>query len=112
MHRPSPGIKALNEILCISKEHVLRNDNTVAHNNRFYQVLERTTAKKVEVRDYVDGQVAIIGRDNKHLRYEVINKRPVIKKAQKRLKRPMHIPKRYRVKWLLGNWGCRPRFKS
>ena len=108
MHRPSPGMKALNEILCISKEHVIRNDNTIAHNKRFYQVLARTTAKKVEVRDYVDGQVGIIDRDNKHLRYEVINKRPVIKKVQKRLKRPMHIPKRHRVKWLVGNWGHRP----
>jgi hypothetical protein len=108
MHRPSPGNRALNDILCIAKEHVLRNDNTIAHNSHFYQILERTNTKRVEVRDYVDGQVAIIDRDNKHLRHQVIHKKPVIKKALKKFKRPMHIPKRHRIRLLLGSWGCRP----
>jgi transposase len=112
LHRPNPGSKVLNESLCIKKEHVLRNDNTVAHNNCFYQVLERTNVKKVEVRDYVDGQVAITDGHNKHLRHKVINKRSVIKKPLKRFKRPMSILKRDRVKLFIGSWGCRPEYKQ
>ncbi len=111
MHRPSPGIKALDEILCISKEHVLRNDNTIAHNNRFYQILERTNVKRVEVRDYVDGGLGIIGPNNRKLKYEVIERKKIVKKP-KRIVIKGGMSKRYRVKWLVGNWGYRPRFNS
>jgi hypothetical protein len=111
MHRLNPGMQVLDEILCISKEHVLRNDNTIAHNNRFYQVLERTSLKKVEVRDYVDGGLGIIGANNRKLKYKLIEPKRIAKKP-KRIVIKGGMSKRYRVKWLVGNWGYRPRFNS
>jgi transposase len=107
-HRSSPGVKVLNENLCIRKEHVLRNDNTVAHNSQLYQVLERTNVKKVEVREYVDGSLGIIGSNDRKLKYELIKQRPVVKKPVRVVVKG-RLSKKYRVQWLMGSWGYRRR---
>jgi hypothetical protein len=105
MHRSSPGGKVLGEMLCIAKEHVIRNDNTVAHNSQFYQVLERTSVKRVEVREYVDGSLGIIGPNNRKLKFEHIKQRPKVKKPS-RIVVKGRLPRKYRVKWIVGNWGA------
>jgi transposase len=104
LHRKSLKARELNEILSIRKEHVIRNDFTVAHEGQLYQVLKWTSAKKVQVREYVDGQLAIIGNNNNRLKYKLIDKRPEEQKPRV-LAKPGHVSKRYRVKWLVGNWA-------
>ena len=112
LHRPSLKAKEFNEILSKRKEHVLRNDNTVAHQSRLYQVLDHTPVKKVEVREYVDGSLGIIDRSNRKLKYEQIEQRPVVKNPVRAVVKG-RMSKRYRVKWLMGNWASfAPRLKQ
>lgn len=108
LHRKSPTARELDAILNISKEHVLRNDFTVAHEGRLYQVLNWTSAKKVKVQEYVNGSLAIIGNHNNRLKYKIIERRPAmaLKEAS-----PGRVSKKYRVKWLVGNWAsCKQRY--
>jgi len=104
LHRRAPAAVELDDILSISKEHVLRNDFTVAHESRLYQVLNWTSAKKVVVREYVDGRLAIIGFHNKRLKYKIVNKRPVVKR-QRMPAKAGRLSKKHRIKWLVGNWA-------
>lgn len=109
LHRKSPLARELNEILSISKEHVLRNDFTVAHEGQLYQVLKWTSAKKVKVREYVDGSLAILGNHDNRLQYKLIEKRPEVKKKEKIVNRG-RLSKKYRIKWLNGNWASYNRY--
>ena len=54
------------------------------------------------MREYVDGKLAIIGNNNNRLKYKVVDK-PVEQKPKERFT-PGCVSKRYRVKWLVGNW--------
>ncbi len=109
LHRRVSGPQELDEILSISKEHVLRNDFTVAHEGRLYQVLNWTSAKKVLVREYVDGRLAIIGRHNQRLKYKIVTKRSVVKR-QRMPAKAGRLPKKHRIKWLVGNWASYRRY--
>lgn len=109
LHRRAPSSQELDEILSISKEHVLRNDFTVAHEGQLYQVLNWTSAKKVIVREYVDGRLVIIGSHNNRLKYKIINKRPVVKR-QRMTAKPGRLSKKHRIKWLVGNWASYHRY--
>lgn len=108
LHRKRFRLKELHEILSVSKEHPLRNDNTVVHEGKMYQVLEPTTAKKVVVREYVDNSLAIIDSNQRRLRYKEIYQRPVKKPEQKQT--AGRIPRRYKIKWLMGNWASINRY--
>jgi len=55
LHRDVPKGVDLDRILCIKTERALKNDFTIAHNSRLYQILDNTRAKKVMVEEYVDG---------------------------------------------------------
>lgn len=81
LHRPVPAGIDLNRILCIKKEHGLRNDFTVAHNKKLYQVLDDIKTKKVTVEERATGRMLIYHKD-KELRYKQITKRPVKKKIK------------------------------
>lgn len=98
LHRCSPSDKELNEILCIKKEHSLRNDFTIAHEKKLYQILRYTTAKKIEVRNRVDGTMVMIAR-GRVIKYKEIQKLPV--------KRRMRLSQKSRVRILDKNrsWG-------
>ena len=76
LHRPVPAGIELDSILCLKKEAVLRNDFTVAYEKKFYQVLDKTNAKKVIVEERANGRVYIRYKGKK-LRYRVIEKRPL-----------------------------------
>ena len=54
----------------------VRNDFTVAHNKKLYQVEDRTNASKVTMQDQIDGSMRMIYRD-KLLRFKEIIERPV-----------------------------------
>jgi len=65
----------LNNYLCVKTQRTLRNDNTIAHNGKLYQVEEAVKAKKVTMEERVDGSLHIMSNDVA-LRYREIMKRP------------------------------------
>lgn len=95
LHREIPeGIK-LDRILCIKTERVLRNDFTIAHNGKLYQIMDKVRARKAQVEERIDGTMAITHEGNR-LRFKAITERP--EKEQKRpyifilRKRKSYIP--------------------
>jgi len=81
LHRKRPSFNELKEILCNKTIHPLRNDFTVIHNKMLYQVLNWTHAKRVEVRDYLDGSMAIVANGHK-MRHKWLAKSPIKKKIR------------------------------
>lgn len=102
LHRSAQGIN-LDEILSIQKEHVLRNDRTVVHEKRWYQVLAKTRAKRVMVCEYLNGRMAIKNGNNL-LKYKPIESRP--QRVAKPVKHKARVRKYYQVPkdhiWRLG----------
>jgi hypothetical protein len=75
LHRPVGRGVDLNGILCMKTERTLRNDFTVAHNNKFYQVEDHISTPKVVVQDRLDGSIRISYK-NRALRFMEISERP------------------------------------
>jgi len=88
LHRPLPKGLNLDSVLCIKSERRLRNDFTVAHNKKLYQIEDRTRASKVMVHEHIDGSVKMTYRD-RVLRFNEITTRP-----QKQQQAPMGKPRR------------------
>jgi len=76
LHRPCPSNRVLEGILCIRTTRVLRNDFTVAHNGKLYQVDEALRGKKVLVQERLDGSMRLTYQ-GRSLRYHEITARPV-----------------------------------
>ena len=74
MHRPLLPEMDIDSHLCIKTDRVLRNDFTVAHKRRLYQILSRTMAKKVTVEERVTGRV-IISYKGESLGYREISQK-------------------------------------
>ena len=103
LHRPVPRSVRLERVLCRKTERCLRNDFTVAHDGKLYQVEERTRAKRVIVEERLDGTMAIMHKD-RSFRFREITKRPQREEKAKpvRLRRvyippPDHPLKKYRA---------------
>ena len=75
-HRPIVNRRALDTILAIKTERALRNDFTVAHEKKLYQVMSNIRAKKVLVEERTDGTMRIL-HNGRQLRYKEIVARPV-----------------------------------
>jgi hypothetical protein len=80
-HRPLPKGLVLDTILCIKTERSLRNDFTVAHNRKLYQIEDTVKASKVTVQERVDGSM-IMTHQGRSLRFKEITERPVREKPQ------------------------------
>lgn len=83
LHREIPRGMKLDSILCIKTERVLRNDFTISHNSRLYQILEKTTADKVQVQERINGTMVITHNENR-LKFKEITERP-----ERQLKKPI-----------------------
>jgi transposase len=81
VHRPLPRGMDLNAILCIKTERTLRNDFTVAHNHKLYQIEDATKASKVIVQDRMDGSMRITYQ-GRALRFKEITERPIRENKQ------------------------------
>ncbi|MCK4249490.1 MAG: ISNCY family transposase [Candidatus Omnitrophica bacterium] len=81
LHRAVSAEIDLDRILCIKIPRSLRNDFTVAHDTKLYQVLDDITTKKVIVEDRVNGKRFIVYKD-KDLKYKEITQRPVKKSSK------------------------------
>jgi len=75
LHRPIPDGMDLDGILCIKTPRVLRNDFTVAHDRKLYQILDNVRTRKLMVEDRLNGSMVIRHKDNA-LRFKEINGRP------------------------------------
>jgi hypothetical protein len=80
-HRPLPKGLVLDTILCIKTERSLRNDFTVAHNRKLYQIEDTVKASKVTVQERVDGSM-IMTHQGRSLRFKEITERPVREKPR------------------------------
>lgn len=49
----------IDEILSVQTKRALRNDRTVVHNKRWFQVLAKTRAENVTVHEYLNGRLAV-----------------------------------------------------
>ena len=84
LHRPALPARELDKILCIKEERTVRNDFTIAHNGKLYQIEERVKAKKVMVEERLDGSLHIT-TPNQDLRYREITTRPVKQESKPRV---------------------------
>jgi len=93
LHRSIPKGLNLDKILCIRTERTLRNDTTIAHNGKLYQIQEAVKSKKVLVEERVDGKM-LITHNAVHLKYKEISARPEKqqKPSRKHLPRKGHAP--------------------
>lgn len=71
LHRPVDKRIKLDDILSVQTQRCLRNDRTVLHNNRWYQILNKTRARNVTVCDYLNGSM-YIKYGNSRLNYKTI----------------------------------------
>lgn len=81
LHRKIPKGLNLDSIFCMKTERTLRNDFTVAHNKKLYQIEEKIRASKVVVQDRLNGSVVITYKDTPLTFREIIT-RPVKEKKQ------------------------------
>ena len=91
LHRPLAKGVDLDRILCIKTERVLRNDFTVAHNSKLYQVEDNVRARKVIVEERIDGSMIIAHKD------KVLKFKEIIKCPKKVEEKPQHIFKLKKV---------------
>ena len=82
LHREIPKGIDLDRILCIKTERSLRNDFTVAHNKKLYQILDNVRAKKVLIEERIDGSL-VIRYKTSELKYKEITTRPEKEEPQK-----------------------------
>jgi hypothetical protein len=76
LHRSIPKGLDLNGTLCIKTERALRNDFTVAHDRKLYQIQDNLRTQRVTVEERLDGSLRIT-HQGQRLRCHVIAHRPV-----------------------------------
>lgn len=81
LHRPVPKGINLDKILCVKTARTLRNDFTVAHNGKLYQIEDTVGAKDVVVEERINGSMLITYKET-NLRFKEITTRP--KKEQEK----------------------------
>jgi transposase len=75
LHREIPKGLNLDKVLCIRTVRALRNDFTVAHNSRLYQIEKGVSSKEVMVEERVNGSMLITHHDVR-LPFREITARP------------------------------------
>lgn len=75
LHRAIPEGLNLDRILCVRTARALRNDFTIAHNGKLYQVEDNLNAKEVTIEERINGSLLIVYKD-KVLRHRAITNRP------------------------------------
>ncbi len=76
LHRELPKGIDLDRILCIKTKRGLRNDWTVSHDKKLYQVIDHVRTKFVIVEERIDGSIVITYKGTA-LKYREISERPV-----------------------------------
>ena len=86
----------LDRCLCIKTNRTVRNDNTVAHNRKLYQIKDKVLSRKVVVEERINGSVHVISSEGVSLKYKEILERPkkVAESKPNRAPRPVPPPPR------------------
>jgi hypothetical protein len=84
IHRGIPKGMNLDRILCIKTERTLRNDFTIAHSGKLYQIQDRIKAGKVIVEERINGTMAIT-HNGTFLKFKEIMERYERQKTKPRL---------------------------
>lgn len=87
VHVKLPEYFNLDKYLCIKTERTVKNDNTIAHNGRLYQIQDNPKTKKVIVQERIDGSMHIKS-NAEGLKYREITERPVRATAVQKIPRP------------------------
>jgi transposase len=82
LHRPIPADIDLDTILSIQTERVVRNDFTIVHEKKMYQIISMNCPRKVIVEERINGQILIRG-NNRYLNYKPIQVKPTVKPQPK-----------------------------
>lgn len=92
LHSPLAKGFDMDGVLCVKTQRALRNDFTVAHEGRLYQILDCVNAKRVMVEERLNGSM-LITHNNRALRFKEILSRPERPKRPFTYKpRKKHIP--------------------
>lgn len=75
LHRSPPHGRELTAILCLKTTRCLRNDFTIAHQGRLYQIHDTVRATHVQVAERLDGTLQLT-HQGRRLDYHVIAARP------------------------------------
>ena len=110
LHRPFPEGASLDAVFCVKTIRVLRNDFTVAHNSKLYQVKDNVTAEKVTVEERANGSVHISYR-NTDLRFKEITTRPKKQGHEPQVYKERYIPPRT-SSWRRFRLPGSPRFEA
>lgn len=86
LHRKIPKGLNLDRILCIKTERALRNDFTIAHNKKLYQIQDNIKTEKVTVEERINGTM-VITHNNTFLKFKEITERPEKQKKLRILKK-------------------------
>ena len=94
LHRPALKEREFKQILSIQNSHPLRNDNTIRHEKKIYQILQDWKSlrpQKLTVQERIDGKLYIL-EDRRELRWKEISeppkRNPEIKKKALKPPRP------------------------
>lgn len=90
LHRPIPKGINLDKILCVKTARTLRNDFTIAHNDKLYQIEEAIAAKEVIVEERINGSMLITYKDT-NLRFKEITSRPQKEQKESSLYTPKKV---------------------
>jgi hypothetical protein len=96
LHRAIPAGLNLDKILCIRTKRTLRNDFTIAHNRKLYQIEQSVRAKELMVEETINGNM-FISHNDVRLPFREITARPE-KQAEPTpvpRKRKRHTPSLY-----------------
>ena len=85
IHRRLPKGLNLDKILCIRTERTIRNDNTITHKRKLYQIEEPVKGCKVIIEQHINGKMRLT-YDGNNLKFKEIEVRP--EKQQKQKIRP------------------------
>lgn len=88
LHRPLPEGIELDKILAVKTTRVLRNDFTVMHEGKLYQVEETIRSKEVTIEERINGSLLITYK-GRALRYKEITQRP------EKIKQPPKVRQAY-----------------
>ena len=77
MHRPLPADINLDVKLCVKTKRTVRNDFTIVHDKKLYQVMSRSCPRKVFVEKRINNKILISGNGS-YLNYKLITLKPVI----------------------------------
>lgn len=81
LHRPIPEGIALDDILCIKTKRSLRNDFTIGHDKKLYQIEDKAATRHVIVEEKIDGSM-VIKHKGINLKFHEITSRPVQEKQK------------------------------